>query len=51
MDLEEVWRIREDEIYPELLGTKSRGIFTLDDGVFKQLGQDRLDPRWLTFGV
>lgn len=51
MDLEEVWRIREEDIYPELFGTKSRGIFTLDDGVFKQLGQDRLDPRWLSIGI
>lgn len=29
MDLEEVWRIREEKIYPTLFGGEQRGIFTL----------------------
>ena len=52
MDLEEVWRIREEEIYPRLFGTTSRGIFTLDQRVFaEQFGQRDVDPRWLFYGV
>lgn len=27
MDLEEVWRIREEKIYPTLFGGEQRGIF------------------------
>ena len=27
VDLEEVWRIREEEVYPSLFGAQSRGIF------------------------
>ena len=52
MDLEEVWRIREDEVYPALFGQQVRGIFPLDEEVFqRQFKQSEIDPRWLTYGV
>lgn len=51
MDLEEVWRLREEEIYPGLFGPLSRGIFPLDQGVFQRFGEVRVDPRWLSHGV
>ncbi len=51
MDLEDVWRLREDEIYPALFGPLTRGIFPLDQGVFDRFGDVRVDPRWLTHGV
>jgi hypothetical protein len=51
MDEEEIWRIRQDDVYPKLFGSKSRGIFTLDDSVFKQFGQETFDPLWFFFGV
>ncbi len=51
MDLEEVWRIREEEVYPRLFGPVSRGIFTLDQSVFERFGEVQVDPRWHTYGV
>lgn len=52
MDLEEVWRIREEEIYPRLFGPVSRGIFPLTPQVFsRRFGSQEIDPRWLTMGV
>lgn len=51
MDLEEVWRIREEEVYPRLFGRLSRGIFPLTPEVFSRFGPQALDPRWLTMGV
>lgn len=50
-DLEEVWRIREEEVYPRLFGPVSRGIFVLDQEVFAAFGVSDPDPRWLTHGV
>jgi hypothetical protein len=52
LDLEEVWRIREEDIYPRLFGPLSRGIFPLTQQVFsRRFGPQEIDPRWLTMGV
>lgn len=52
MDLEEVWRIREDDVYPKLFGPVSRGIFPLTYGLFsRRFSQVDVDPRWLFLGV
>jgi hypothetical protein len=52
VDLEEVWRIREEEIYPKLFGPVSRGIFPLTPELFsRRFGQQDIDPRWLHLGV
>jgi suppressor of fused protein SUFU len=52
MDLEEVWRVREEEIYPALFSTTGRGIFTLSANIFtKTFGQASYDPRWLFYGI
>jgi hypothetical protein len=53
MTLEDVWRIREEEVYPQLFGPVSRGIFVLSRELFsEQMGQgERVDPRWLHHGV
>ncbi len=51
IDLEEVWRIREEDVYPSLFGPVSRGIFVLDQEVFDAFGVSDPDPRWLTHGV
>ena len=50
-DLEEVWRIREEEVYPRLFGRASRGIFVLDRDIFEAFGVTDPDPRWLSYGV
>ena len=52
MDLEEVWRIREEEIYPNLFGQQSCGIFPLGLALFTdRFQQEKVDPRWLYYGV
>jgi hypothetical protein len=52
MDLEGVWRLREEEIYPSLFGDVARGIFPLTQDLFgRQFGQHDIDPRWLFLGV
>ena len=52
MDLEEVWRLREEEIYPKLFGPVGRGIFPLTQELFgNRFGQRDIDPRWLCLGV
>jgi hypothetical protein len=52
MDLKEVWRVREEEVYPALFGTRVRGIFPLPMETFTgQFGQSEVDPRWLHYGV
>ena len=52
MNLEEVWRIREEDVYPALFGPEQRGIFTLEHAFFAdRFGQTDLDPRWLFYGV
>lgn len=52
MSLEDVWTYREEEIYPVLFGSVSRGIFPLTQELFaNQFGQDDIDPRWLFHGV
>jgi len=52
MDLEEIWRLREEEVYPRLFGPVGRGIFPLTQDLFARcFGQHDLDPRWLFFGV
>jgi hypothetical protein len=52
VDLEEVWRLREEEVYPELFGPAGRGIFPLTQELFSgRFDQTDIDPRWLFFGV
>jgi hypothetical protein len=52
VDLEEVWRIREEEIYPNLFKGEERGIFTLNAALFtERFGSKAIDPKWLTYGV
>lgn len=52
MDLKEVWRVREEEVYPALFGPRVRGIFPLQIEMFTgQFGQSEVDPRWLHYGV
>ena len=51
-DLEDVWRIREEEVFPAFFGQKVRGIFPLQREMFtQQFGQSEIDPRWLHYGV
>jgi hypothetical protein len=52
VNLEEVWRIREEQVCPSLFGGTGRGIFTLSEGVFQgRFRQIDVDPRWLFLGV
>lgn len=52
MNLEEIWRIREEEVFPALFGSTGRGIFPLSPELFSQrFGQNDIDPRWLSLGV
>jgi hypothetical protein len=52
MDLEELWRLREEGVYPTLSGPVGRGIFPRTQELFsKRFGQRNVDPRWLFFGV
>jgi hypothetical protein len=52
MDLEGVWEMREEQVYPALFGPVRRGIFPLQRTLFAgQFQQDTVDPRWLTHGV
>ncbi|MGE0740032.1 MAG: suppressor of fused domain protein [Hyphomonadaceae bacterium] len=52
MDLEEVWRIREEERYPALFGAVCHGIFPLTRELFEgQFKQSDIDPKWLHYGV
>jgi hypothetical protein len=52
MDLEELWRLREEGVYPTLFGPVGRGIFPRTQELFsKRFGQRNVDPRWLFIGV
>jgi len=52
MDLEEVWRLREEKVYPTLFGPAGRGIFPLTQELFSgRFDQRDVDPRWLFLGV
>jgi Suppressor of fused protein (SUFU) len=52
LDLEGVWRAREEEVYPSLFGIDRRGIFPLTQELFTtRFGQAYVDPRWLFYGV
>lgn len=52
MDLNEVWRLREDEVYPRLFGGERRGIFPLAGEVFRSRFDDLdIDLTWLFVGV
>ena len=52
MGLEEVWRIRESEIYPALFGGEQRGIFTLSPELFAgKFGLKEIDSTWPFYGV
>lgn len=48
---QEVWRSREEVIYPQLFGGNPDGIFRMTDDIFRQLGQKEIDPRWKTICV
>ncbi len=48
---ENVWRCREEKIYPQLFGGSPDGIFRMTDEIFRQLGQSEIDPRWKTLSV
>jgi hypothetical protein len=46
MDLEGVWRLREEEVYPTPFGPVGRGIFTVAQQLFsKHFGQQNVDRR------
>ncbi len=47
----EVWRSREEEIYPRLFSASASGIFKISDQLFQMLGQTEIDPRWKTLNV
>ena len=50
--LEEVWRRREEDIYPALFGSVANGICVLTIELFTDVfRQDAVDPRWLHYGV
>lgn len=52
MNIEDVWKYREEEVYPALFGSVNRGIFPLTQELFtNRFRQDDVDPRWLTHGV
>lgn len=51
MNLEEVWEIREETVYPGLFGDLSRGIFPLSAETFRRFGEINADPRWFSLGV
>lgn len=52
MDLEAVWKIREDDVYPALFGKDGCGIFPLSALTFSDpFGVADPDPRWLHYGV
>jgi hypothetical protein len=52
MTLEEVWRIREDDIYPALFGPVTRGIFPLSQELFaERFRQTDVSPNWLFYGA
>jgi len=52
VDLETVWKIREEDVYPALFGPTFRGIFPLTQQLFShRFGQSDIDPRWLSYGV
>ena len=52
MDLEDVWTLREESVYPSLFGPVTRGIFPLTAEVFAtRFGRIDIDARWLSFGV
>jgi hypothetical protein len=52
VDLEEVWRIREEEVYPKLFGGEQRGIFPLEAMLFSERFKcHEVNPMWLTCGV
>ena len=46
-----IWRAREEEIYPRLFGDVGQEIHTITPGLFKNLGIQSVDPRWLTHGI
>ncbi len=49
---EEVWKVREEIVYPQLFGSEGRGIFTLSPEIFLEtFEQESFDPRWLFYGV
>lgn len=51
VDFEEVWRVREEEVYPRLFGRSDGRIAVLNQEVFSRFGPQEIDPRWLTMGV
>src|SRR5215510_7275147 len=48
---ETAWTVREEQIYRDLFGPDSGGIYPLDRKAFEPFGKGEVDPRWLTHGV
>ena len=51
MQLETLWALREETIYPDLFGPANRGIFLLTSDEFAAFGDVAIDPTWLHHGV
>lgn len=52
MDLEDVWTLREESVYPSLFGPVTRGIFPLTAEIFAtRFGRTDIDARWVFLGV
>jgi hypothetical protein len=52
LGLEEIWRIREEEIYPAMFGERPGNIYPLSQELFSnRFGQKDTDPRWWFYGV
>ncbi len=48
---EEIWRTREENIYPRLFGRPANGIFRMTDNILSSLCSGAIDPRWKTILV
>ena len=48
---EAAWAEREDDVYVSDFGSIGPGIYPLDTDVFKRLGANAVDPRWLMIGA
>lgn len=48
---QDVWKQREETVYPELFGPFADDIESLSAKWFESMGFNDIDPRWLTHGV
>ena len=51
MDLFEVWRLREEVVYPRLFGAPDTRMVVVDAELLQNFGVTTYDPRWLNHGV